>query len=165
MFHKMFFAFALMFIVAGAHSVYAQEVPPAQQSPALEKEAQSVDISDQELESFVKAAVKVDELQKESEGKMVKAIQDTGLEPNRFVEINAIQQNPAAGAENSVSEKELDNYNKAMKEVQSIQQDVQTEQVKVIEQQGLDVGRYVQIAKAVQQDPGLMKKVQDIQKN
>jgi hypothetical protein len=49
--------------------------------------------------------------------------------------------------------------------VQSIQQGVQTEQVKVIEDEGLDVNRYVQIAKAVQQDPGLMKKVQDMQKN
>jgi FKBP-type peptidyl-prolyl cis-trans isomerase len=165
MFRKMFFSFVLMFAVAGAYTVYAQEVPPAQQSPALQQESPDVNISDQELESFVKAAVKVDELQKESEGEMVKAIQDEGLEPNRFVEINTIQQNPAADTENSVSEKELDNYNKAMKEVQSIQKGVQTEQVKVIEQEGLDVGRYVQIAKAVQQDPGLMKKVQDMQKN
>ena len=96
---------------------------------------------------------------------MVKAIQDEGLEPSRFVEINTIQQNPAADTENTVSEKELDNYNEAMKEVQSIQQGAQTEQIKVIEQEGLDVNRYVQIAKAVQQNPDLMKKVQGMQKN
>ena len=165
MFRKMFHTFILMFIVTGAYSAYAQEAPPAQQQPTLQQEAPDANVSDQELESFVKAAVKVENLQKESEGKMVKAIQDEGLEPNRFVEINTIQQNPAADAENTVSEKELDNYNKAMKEVQSIQQGVQTEQIKVIEQEGLDVNRYVQIAKAVQQDPGLMKKVQDMQKN
>ncbi|MCL4246323.1 MAG: hypothetical protein KJ002_14520, partial [Candidatus Dadabacteria bacterium] len=82
MFRKMFFSFVLMFAVAGASTVYAQEVPPAQQSPALQQESPDVNISDQELESFVKAAVKVDELQKESEGEMVKAIQDEGLEPN-----------------------------------------------------------------------------------
>ena len=165
MFRKMFHTFILMFIVTGAYSAYAQEAPPAQQQPTLQQEAPDANVSDQELESFVKAAVKVENLQKESEGKMVKAIQDEGLEPNRFVEINTIQQNPAADAENTVSEKELDNYNNAMKEVQSIQQGVQTEQIKVIEQEGLDVNRYVQIAKAVQQDPGLMKKVQDMQKN
>ena len=96
---------------------------------------------------------------------MVKAIQDEGLEPDRFVEINTIQQNPAADTENKVSEKELDNYNKAMKEVQTIQQGVQTEQVKAIEDEGLDVNRYVQIAKAVQQNPDLMKKVQGMQTN
>lgn len=167
MFRKILFSFVLMFAVAGAYSVYSQDAPPAQQQqqPTLQQEAPDVNISDQELESFVKAAVKVEELQKESEGKMVKAIQDEGLEPNRFVEINTIQQNPAADTENAVSEKELDNYNKALEEVQSIQQGVQTEQIKVIEQEGLDVNRYVQIAKAVQQDPGLMKKVQDMQKN
>ena len=152
MFRKMFFSFTLMFIVTGAYSVHAQEAPDA-------------NISDQELESFVKAAVKVEKIQKESEGEMVKAIQDEGLEPDRFVEINTLQQNPAADTENKVSEKELDNYNKAMKEVQTIQQGVQTEQVKAIEDEGLDVNRYVQIAKAVQQDPDLMKKVQGMQTN
>ena len=166
MFRKMFYTFVLMLVVTGAYSLHAGEAPPAQQPPALQQqEAPDAGISDQELESFVKAAVKVEELQKESEGKMVKAIQDEGLEPNRFVEINTLQQNPAADTENAVSEKELDNYNKAMKEVQSIQQGAQTEQIKIIEQEGLDVNRYVQIAKAVQQDPGLMKKVQDMQKN
>ena len=169
MFSKKLSLFVLMFAVTGVYSLYAQETPPAQQSPALQQGAQDIKVSDQELESFVKAAVKVDELQKESETKMVKAIQDEGLEPNRFIEINTIQQNPSAAenevAENEVSEKELDNYNKAMKEVQSIQHSVQTEQVKVIEQEGLDVNRYVQIAKAAQQDPGLMKKIQDMQKN
>ncbi len=164
MFSKKLSLFVLMFAVTGAYPLYAQETPPAQQQPALQQGAQDIKVSDQELESFVKAAVKVDELQKESETKMVKAIQDEGLEPNRFIEINTIQQNPSA-AENEVSEKELDNYNKAMKEVQSIQHNVQTEQVKVIEQEGLDVNRYIQIAKAAQQDPGLMKKIQDMQKN
>lgn len=164
MFRKMFFSFALMFIVTGAYSAYGQEAPPAQQ-PATQQKAPDASISDQELESFVKAAVKVEKIQKESEGEMVKAIQDEGLEPDRFVEINTIQQNPAADTENKVSEKELDNYNKAMKEVQSIQQGVQTEQVKAIEDEGLDVNRYVQIAKAVQQDPELMKKVQGMQTN
>ena len=164
MFRKIFSSLVFMLVISGSYSVHAQEAPPAQQ-PKLQQDAPDANISDQELESFVKAAVKVEKLQTESEGKMVKAIQDEGLEPNRFVEINTIQQNPAADTDNAVSEKELDNYNKAMKEVQSIQQGVQTEQIKVIEQEGLDVNRYVQIAKAVQQDPGLMKKVQDIQKN
>ena len=164
MFRKMFFSFALMFIVTGAYSAYGQEAPPAPQ-PATQQKAPDASISDQELESFVKAAVKVEKIQKESEGEMVKAIQDEGLEPDRFVEINTLQQNPAADTENKVSEKELDNYNKAMKEVQTIQQGVQTEQVKAIEDEGLDVNRYVQIAKAVQQDPDLMKKVQGMQTN
>ena len=165
MFRKMFISFALMFVVTGAYSAYAQEAPQAQQQPALQQKAPDANISDQELESFDKAAVKVEKLQKESEGQIVKAIQDEGLEPSRFVEINTIQQNPAADTENTVSEKELDNYNEAMKEVQSIQQGAQTEQIKVIEQEGLDVNRYVQIAKAVQQNPDLMKKVQGMQKN
>jgi len=165
MFRKVFYTFILMFIVTGTYFVHAEEAPPAEQPPALQQEAPDANISDQELESFVKAAVKVEKLQKDSEGKMVKAIQDEGLEPDRFVEINTLRQSPAADTENTVSEKELDNYNKAMKEVQSIQQGVQTEQVKAIEDEGLDVNRYVQIAKAVQQDPGLMKKVQGMQKD
>lgn len=165
MFRKMFFSFVLMFVVTGVYPAYAQEAPPAQQQPALQQKAPDANISDQELESFVKAAVKVEKIQKESEGEMVKAIQDEGLEPDRFVEINTLQQNPAADTENKVSEKELDNYNKAMKEVQTIQQGVQTEQVKAIEDEGLDVNRYVQIAKAVQQNPDLMKKVQGMQTN
>jgi len=160
MFSKKISVFVLLFLVTGAYSLFAQEqAPPAQQQGAAD-----VDVSDQELKSFVKAAVKIDELQKESESKMVRAIQDEGLEPSRFVEINTIQQNPAE-AKKEVSEKELDNYNEAMKEVQSIQQNAQTEQVKVIEQEGLDVNRYIQIAKAAQRDPGLMKKIQDMQKN
>ena len=165
MFRKIFSSFVFIFVITVGYSVHAQEAPPAQQAPVSQQDAPDANISDQELESFVKAAVKVEKIQKESEDQMVKAIQDEGLEPNRFVEINTIQQNPAADTDNAVSEKELDNYNKAMKEVQSIQQGVQTEQIKVIEQEGLDVNRYVQIAKAVQQDPDLMKKVQDMQKN
>lgn len=166
MFSKKISVFVLLFLVTGAYSLFAQEqAPPAQQqSPTQQQGAADVDVSDQELKSFVKAAVKIDELQKESESKMVRAIQDEGLEPSRFVEINTIQQNPAE-AKKEVSEKELDNYNEAMKEIQSIQQNAQTEQVKVIEQEGLDVNRYIQIAKAAQRDPGLMKKIQDMQKN
>lgn len=132
---------------------------PLQQQPV------QVDVNDEELDKFVRAVDKVRELQEDTQEKMIEVIESEGLDTNRFVQINNLQQSPDADINDQVTEDELESFNKAMQKVQTLQQDMQNKQIQAIEEQGIEVDRYVQIAQAAQQDPELLQRIQEKQEN
>lgn len=154
----------ILMFVAAYSPVNAQQQPP-QQQPPVQQQAPDIDVSDKELEKFVNAVEEVQKLQKSSQEKMVNAIEDEGLDANRFVQINNLQMNQQVDSSDKVSEKEMKSYNKAKKKVDKMQKEMQDKQVKAIESQGIDVERYVEIARAAQADPELRQKIQKMQSN
>lgn len=153
----------LMFVTAYS-PVNAQQQPP-QQQPPVQQQAPDIDVSDKELEKFVNAVEEVQKLQKSSQEKMINAIEGEGLDANRFIQINNLQMNQQADSSDEVSENEMKSYNKAKKKVDKMQKEMQDKQVKAIESQGIDVERYVEIARAAQADPELRQKIQKMQSN
>lgn len=109
------------------------------------------DFTDAELESFVEV-VKV---QQSGQLKMVEAIRSTGLDVNSFNQILQAKQNPDA----EVSEADEKKFQAASQKVKVIQQGLQGEVMKEINDTGLGVNKYTEIAQAYQQDAALQQKV------
>lgn len=144
----------MIFSVSGAALVTAQQAPPMQQQAPAE-----VNVNDEELEQFVKAVDKVQKLQEGAQDKMVKAIEEKDLDADRFNQINSMLHNPEIDPSAEVSQTELDNFEQARAEVEKIQEDIQNKQVQVIKEQGLEVERYLEIARGAQHDPELREKI------
>ncbi len=153
----------LLFTVSAGTSVFAQEKPSTKQAPKMQQKMPDINVTDSELEKFVQAVDEVKSLQQNAQKKMIDAIEKEGLNAKRFVQINNIQNNPKADAGKEVSKEELESFNKVKKKVDKMQKQMQDKQMKAIEDQGIKVERYVEIARAAQRDPELRRKIQKMQ--
>lgn len=153
----------LLFSVSLAASAFAQQKPSTEQAPQMKQKMPDINVTDSELEKFVQAVDEVKNLQENAQKKMIDAIENEGLDAKRFVEINNIQRNPEADAGQQLSKKELESFNNAKEKVDKMQKEMQDKQMKAIEQQGIEVERYVEIARAAQSDPELRQKIQNMQ--
>ncbi|MCH8546510.1 MAG: DUF4168 domain-containing protein [Cryomorphaceae bacterium] len=120
------------------------------------------DVSEEELTAFVGIVQKLQPLGMEAQQKMLSAVQDEGLEPQRFSEIMSAQQMPEGESEVEISPAEMDKYEKAQDAVDKIQDDVQAQMNEIIEDNGMTTNRYEEIMMVVQQDQALMQRVQEM---
>ncbi len=116
-------------------------------------------ISDEELGMFASAVQQIQVLDQQAQQEMVKAIEEEGLNVQKFTAIQKAEGDPQQEPE--ADEKELEKYNNARQEVVKVQQTVQGQMEKKIKETGLSVERYQVISQKVQQDPELREKVQE----
>jgi len=116
-------------------------------------------ISDAELQKFAKAYTAVQELNNETQQKMVKAIEDAGMTVERYTEIQQTQQAPDQASE--IPEAELATFQKATTAVQAHQNDFQKNIEKKVTDAGMEMTRYQEIMAQVQSDPKLQEKIQE----
>jgi len=139
-----FFLFAIAFLIS---SVSAQE--PAQQ-----------DISDADMELFASAFQEVQSVNQQVQNEMVGAIQEEGLDIQQFNQIQQATQ--AGGEETDISEEDMKKYQKSIEAIQKVQQEAQAKMQKAVEESGLDMQKYQQIMRAVQEDPEIQAKLQEM---
>lgn len=126
-----------------------QQQPPAQ-------------VDEGELTKFVEIVQKIQPMGMEAQQKMMAAVQDEGLEVERFSEIMSAQQMPEGESDAEVSPAELDKYEKAQGAIDKIQDDTQEEMERIIGDNGMTLDRYEEIMMVVQQDQDLMQRVQSM---
>lgn len=143
---KLFLSCLMVFAVGGL--AFGQQL----QQPELRE-----DFTEDELETFVETSGSVTEIYAESEKKIVGTIQDEGLTVERFNEIIAQQQDPAA--EVDATQEELTAMNSAAQVIMKERQKIQTEVTEVITKNGLDVKTYQEIMFAYQQSPTIKQKI------
>ncbi len=129
-----------------------------QQMPGEMQQTQDIEVSDAEIEKFVDAVNAVQSVNQGAQQKMSKKIQDEGMDPQRFQEIQRAQQSQQQNA--NATDKEMQQYQNIMKEMESVQSGMQEEMKKAIEDAGLTMQRYQQIANAAQNDTALMQRIQ-----
>ncbi|MFC6102353.1 DUF4168 domain-containing protein [Olivibacter domesticus] len=142
---------ALLFAVSIGSKALAQE-NTGQQVPLKE------DFKKEELQSFIKANQKVVELQKVSEEKMVKVIQEEGLTVERFNQLAASQQNPDKKVQ--AEPKEMETFNAAAQKITGIGKEADTQMQQSIKQEGIDVETYQQIILAYQKSPKVKQQLE-----
>lgn len=118
------------------------------------------DVSEEELTTFVGIVQKLQPLGMEAQQKMLAAVEDEGIDVQRFTEIMNAQQMPDSDAD--ISKEEMDKYEKAQDAVDKIQDDVQAQMNEIIEDNGMSTDRYEEIMMVVQQDQALMQRVQQM---
>lgn len=137
-----------------------QQDPSAQQQmPGQMQQPQDIDVKDQEIQKFVDAAMEIQKLNQQMQQEVGKAVQDEGMKQERFNEIHRSQQSQQPGQANA-SDQEMQQYQNILDKLQQVQSGAQEDMRKVVEESGLSMQRYQQIATAAQQDTTLMKKIQ-----
>jgi hypothetical protein len=121
-------------------------------------EPQAPKVTDAEIEQFASAFQEIQELNQLLQAKMIDALEGAGMEVQRFNQLQQASQNPEADVE--ASEEEMAQFGEVSKEMQSMQMEAQSEMQSKIEEQGLDVNRYQQIAMQLQNDTELQQKFQ-----
>lgn len=132
--------------------VFAQVPQQMQQQPVTE-------VSDDEMEQFALAFVEIQNIEQKVQPEMVQAVEEEGIEVQRFNEIMNAQQDP--NQELNASEDELKKFAAANREIEEIQSRAQREMMGKISEAGLTVERYQEIMVAVRNNPELQLKLQN----
>ena len=90
----------------------------AQTPQPMPQQQTDIEVSDEELESFIQVVNQIQKINQESQTEMISAIEETGITVERFSEINQAEQNPQVEVE--VGESEQAQYSEAMAVVQEI---------------------------------------------
>ena len=116
-------------------------------------------ISDTEMEQFAGVFVELQTMNQQIQQKMITAIQEEGIEVQRFNEIMNARQDP--DKELDATEEELTTFAAAGQSIQQIQQNAQQDMQKVITDSELSLNRYQAIMAAVRNNTGLQQKLQE----
>lgn len=159
-FRKVLGVLFVLSLLSFGYAVNAQQTDPNMEE--LTKDAPKVQVDDEELSTFVKAADKVSTITRETQKKMEEVIKGEGLEPERFVEIYKYRQNPKLEPSNEINDKEKASFDEATQKVETIQKNAEKQQIEAIKSEGMEVKRYVRIARAVQQDQDLQNRIREM---
>ncbi|MDA3951551.1 MAG: DUF4168 domain-containing protein [Spirochaeta sp.] len=142
-------ALALLIPVA---TVGAQQAPPP---------GGDVEVNDAELEQFVDALEEVRTIQQDIATEAETLVDDSTMERTRFEELlQASQGGQQMG--DAPTEAEQQEFAKLVQAIQTIQRESNQAMIAAVEDQGMDIQRYNQIAQAVQQDQELMQRIQEL---
>lgn len=125
----------------------------------MTQEQTKTEVKDAELKQFVTVSQNVMEINQERQQEMLGEIEKEGLTGERYTELRMAEQNPAA-AKAEPSKDELEKKKRVDEKLQKIEQKTQQEQVAIVEDSGLSIERYQEIAQAVQSDQELNEKFQ-----
>lgn len=120
------------------------------------------EVSDAELESFAVALQDVQEVRQDMAEETQQAVGESPLEQERFEEIYGARQ--SGGQEDAgTTDAENRQFEELMSDIQQIQQKSNEEMVEAVEDEGLSVQRFNQIAQAIQQNPELQQEFRQMQ--
>lgn len=139
-----------------SNNIYAQQQQQFQQ----QQEEVRTDFSEEKLQNFVEVAQNVMIVQQESQQNMVSGIEDEGLTVEEFNQMFESMQNPETEVEATAEEQEA--FDKAMENVNVVQQEADEDIIEIIEEGGLTQQEYEEIMMAYQQDPELQQKVNEL---
>jgi len=129
------------------------------QTPAMPQQQKvDVDVSDAELSKFAKAYQGLRMMNQEVNQKMMKTVQDGGLEVQRFNEIHQASQDPNKEVE--ASEEELEKHKTILAKIEGMQGDFQKKMETTIKDQGLTLERFEKLSMALQTDQELQTRLQ-----
>lgn len=135
----------------------AQSTPSA---PATSKPA----IADDDLKKFVTAAKKLEAISIDRNTQVTQVVQKEGFTVNRFKEIFLAQKDPKAQTTNQISNDEKQKFDRAIIKLSEIQKETQTKMGSAVQSEGFEVPRFLQILDAIQKNPDLQKKVEQMLK-
>jgi hypothetical protein len=135
-----------MSILIGCSSIFAQT--PQQES-----------VTDEEVKLFATVYKEIQVINQRAQQTMIAAIEDEGIEIQRFNEIFQARQMP--GQQVELAEDELEKFENASREIEKIQATIQLQMEEKIVELGLTPERYQEIGKQIQSSPELQSKIQE----
>jgi hypothetical protein len=136
-----------------------QSNPQAQLNQQL-NQAPDIDLSNAELQQFADAVQSLQGIQQQARQDMLNAIQEEGLDANRYSQIMKSQQNPQSTIE--VSDQEMEKFQAASEHIQEIEKDMRSTSMDAIQEEGFTPERFQTVLMAVQNDPELQAKLEQL---
>lgn len=139
-----FGTFALLLTILT--SVVYGQTPVQTQTPQVKE-----DFKEKELDCFLNANQKISTIQTEAQGEMVKIIENEGMSVEKFNTIAEAQQKRDSAIIAKQDPKDVAVFQKAAEQINGMQQGLEGKMTKAVEEEGLNVETYLQIAQAYQQ--------------
>lgn len=131
---------------------FAQVQEPTQQQ-------QQVEVSDAELQKFAKAFQGIQVAQQDAQRQMITVVEENDLDVATF---NEIHQAKMENREVTASKEDQEKHQKTVTQLESMQPQIQATMEGIIKDQGLTVERYQEIATAMQNNPQLQQRLQQL---
>lgn len=128
-----------------------------QQQPAAE-----IEVSDDELKKFLDASSVVQQIQMESQQEMVAIVEEEGLAVETFNQIAQARQTGQPDDDINVTSEDLDKFDQASETITEMEQDLESKLMSAIEDEGMEPERFMAINMALQQDPSLQQRIQEM---
>lgn len=141
------------FLVAGV-SLQAQKQQTAM--PSMGQQSQK-EYNEKEIDLFAGTVAEVMPIQQEAQKKMIKKIEEGGMQLNNFNQIaRQVQQ---GGEPEGVSEEQMEKFQAISKEIQTINMGIQKKMTKVITDAGMTPAKYQEMIGAYSSNPKMKQKV------
>lgn len=154
------FVIALGAIISTTTAFGQQQQMPQQPEPLSPDE-----ITDEDLVMVSNISNAAEGIQQEADEKVRGIVEDEGLEFERFQEIVMAQQNPQMAGQVEVSDEEQATLEKVQPELMQVNQQAQQQYMQTIEEEGLSVQKFQQIAQAIQAHPEVAERFEEINGN
>ncbi len=138
-----------------------QQLQQRLQQQMQQQQPPSIEVSDEELETFSSALETIQTIYEDAQPDMVEAIKEEGMEPDRFSQIARSQQDPQSDLD--VSDQEMQQFNSALGEIREIQSGIIEKQKTAVKEEGMSPERFQEILTAVRQDQQLQQRLQSMQ--
>src|SRR5690606_29275921 len=152
---KKIVGFALSLALWGGTAVMAQSTPFTEQ----QTQQPQIEVSDEEFEKFAMAFQHVRAITMGAQQEMADAVQQEGMDIKRFNEIHNAHLNPEVEVTATTEEKQK--HETILKEIETIQVNIQGAMEEKIQEQGLTLQRFEQIAMKMENDPELQQKLRE----
>ncbi len=146
-------AVVFAFFAVPAEAQFQQ--PPQDAAPQIE-------VSDEELQDFVDASMNAQTVQAQFQQQMVEIVDEEGIDVETYNDIMRAQQMGSAEEDLDVSAEDIDNFENAFEQIQEVEQEMEVDIHNAIEEEGIEVERFQEINMAIQQDPELQQRIQQI---
>ncbi len=146
---------AVVMVIFGAASAHAQFEQPAPPEDMPE-------VTDQELQIFVDASIKAQQIQNEAQIEMVAIVEEEELDVETYNKILQGMQMEQSAEEMEVSESDVEKFESASGKIGEIEMEMEDKLVSAIEEEGLELDRFQEIFMTVQTDPELQQKMQQM---
>lgn len=134
---------------------------PDQPLQGQDQMMQAEDVTDEELTQFVSAMDHMQIINQSAQQEMIGAVQQGGMEVQRFSEIMQSQQDP--NQPSNATTEEMEKYAAVNQSLEKIQIRAQQEMEKKITEAGLTLERYQQIGSMIRSSPELQQKLQSME--
>lgn len=126
------------------------------------QQAPDVDVDDDELERFAEALVDVQMIQQDAQVDVQEAVEESGIEMQRFQEIHQGQMAPDAQGEVDASDEEQSAYDDAISNIEEIETAAAEEMEEAVADHDFETDRFNTLAQAIPQDPELSQELNEI---
>ncbi|MDG5768124.1 DUF4168 domain-containing protein [Balneolales bacterium ANBcel1] len=137
-------------------------IPAQAQFDQAPQPQQAPDVSDEDLQTFVDASILAQQIQTEAQMEMIAIVEEEGLDVQTYNEILQGMQRGEDPEELEISSDNVEKFEKASELIGEIEQQMEVELIAAIEDEGLSLDRYQEIFAAVQTNPELQQKMQQM---